>query len=202
MRGQDGVRLATAREGGFTLLEILVVLMVFSLVMVALEQGVRAVTIAFELQRRSLGNRAELIAVDGLLRRLIDDAEPGWPQDDLVFSGRNGEFVLRGILPQSLGGKGDSMADFRFSVDANRRLILAWAPYRHVREARNDIHRAVLLNDIERIDCHYLTANGWKNEWFARGLPKLVKIRIIFPSGDERRWPDIVSAPHAWAIPG
>ncbi|MBO1325127.1 prepilin-type N-terminal cleavage/methylation domain-containing protein [Acetobacter sp. TBRC 12305] len=64
-------------QGGFTLLELLVALVVFSLVLLVLEQGFRAATMLFERQRSLLDGQAELGAFDRVLRGLIAQADPG-----------------------------------------------------------------------------------------------------------------------------
>lgn len=190
------------RESGFTLLEILVGLMVFSLILLALEKGTQTALMAFDRQRAAIGSQGELEAVDGFLRRLIAHADAGGIQGSFVFSGRPQGFVLRGILPLSLGGSNDAMADFRLGVDAFHRLTLSWTPYRHIRDDKISIHNNVILNKIDHIECHYLTGTQWAENWSGNGLPSLIKLRFVFPSGDARHWPDIVAAPLLAQTPG
>ena len=59
---------------------------------------------------------------------------------------------------------------------------------------------------VERIEASYWKSGpqpGWVRTWDGRGLPALIRVRLIFPASDPRRWPDIVVAPmRASATPG
>ncbi|CAP54428.1 PulJ/GspJ family protein [Gluconacetobacter diazotrophicus] len=194
-------------QQGFTLVEILVALVVFSLVLLALERGFQAATLVFERQRGLLAAQAELGAVDRFLRALVQYADAGGARTGPVFVGRAHGFVLRGPLPQALGVPGGTehlgqRADFRLSVDGGHRLVLAWVPYRHVTETTPPPRQEVLLTGVQDIGCDYYSAGHWDSGWYGNGLPVLVRIRIVFPAGDRRRWPDIVAAPVTEPAPG
>ncbi len=191
-----------AGQQGFTLVEILIALVVFSLVLVALERGFQAATMIFERQRGMLASQAELGAVDQFLRNLVVHANGGNAREDQVFFGRPHGFVLRGPSPLALGGTEGSSADFRLSVDDQHRLTIVWMAYRHVTDAARPAHQEVLLKGIQTIDCDYFADGKWENSWYSSGLPALVRIRILFPDGDRRHWPDIVAAPATEPMPG
>jgi general secretion pathway protein J len=65
-----------------------------------------------------------------------------------------------------------------------RRLVL--------REASG--RETVLLEDIDRLELAYWRG-AWVTRWEAAALPQLVRVRIVFPHGDPRHWPDILVAP-------
>jgi general secretion pathway protein J len=198
---------------GFTLVEILVSLVVFSLVLLALERGFQAATLVFERQRGLLAAQAELGALDRFLRGVIQYADAGGARSGPVFVGRAHGFALRGPLPQALAeapahardpapGSDTTVADMRLSVDGGHRLVLLWTAYRHVTEASPPPRQEVLLSGVQDIDCSYYSAGHWNDGWYGNGLPALVRVRIVFPAGDRRRWPDIVAAPLTEPMPG
>ncbi|GBQ89355.1 hypothetical protein AA13595_2622 [Gluconacetobacter johannae DSM 13595] len=188
-------------QQGFTLVEILISLVVFSLVLLALERGFQAATMVFERQRGMLAAQAELGAVDRFLRHLVEDANNGGARDGPVFVGRAHGFALRGRLPLALGAD-TPLADIRLSVDDRHRLTVVWAPYRHVVEPAPPTRQDILLDGVRGIDCDYFSGGKWDNGWYGNGLPELVRIRILFPDDDRRHWPDIVAAPMTEPMPG
>jgi len=83
-------------------------------------------------------------------------------------------------------------------VDADHRLILLWRPYlRATRLRPMPAPRSTeLLRGVSRISMFYWEPTGhWTNTWRATDLPALVRVRLSFPDGDSRHWPDIVAAP-------
>ncbi|RJF87948.1 hypothetical protein D3874_13720 [Oleomonas cavernae] len=61
----------------------------------------------------------------------------------------------------------------------------------------------VLLRGVQGLDIAYLpageaTAGVWTDRWFKEpALPALVKLRVRFPPGDQRWWPDLLVHPMA-----
>ncbi|GBR02834.1 hypothetical protein GLI01_06410 [Gluconacetobacter liquefaciens] len=183
------------RQAGFTLLEILIALVVFSLVLLVLQQGFRTATMLFERQHGLLASQAELGAVDRLLRGLVTRADPGAGREGPLFVGQSHGLVLRGTLPIPLSGQPDIEADIRLSVDDRHRLLLIWLPYRHVIAPPAQERQQTLLTNVADLECTYFSNGHWNTTWEADRLPILVRIRIRFPDGDPRRWPDIVASP-------
>ncbi|GAA4477721.1 prepilin-type N-terminal cleavage/methylation domain-containing protein [Gluconacetobacter asukensis] len=189
------------RQAGFTLLEILIALVVFSLVLLVLQQGFQTATMLFERQHGMLASQAELGAVDRLLRGLITRADPGAGREGPLFVGQAHGLVLRGALPMALGNQPDAQADIRLSVDSSHRLLLIWIPYRHVIESAAGERQQTLLTNVTDLDCSYFSNGHWNTTWDGDHLPALVRIRIRFPDGDPRHWPDIVAAPFLDPMP-
>jgi hypothetical protein len=38
-------------------------------------------------------------------------------------------------------------------------------------------------------------AAAWQTEWDGPAPPELIRIRLVFPKIDKRRWPDLIAAP-------
>jgi len=209
-------------EGGFTLLELLVALVVFSLVLLALREGFDAATRIFERQRVSLSRQDDLDAVDRLLRQILAHADPGSGRDGPLFVGGSHGLAFRGILPRSLGVGSvahaslsmPERATMRISLDQAHDLVLIWSPYRHVTEPVPAPDTRILLHNVTGLDCHYYSAGHWSPTWYGNTLPELIKLRLVFADDrtsssdtmtgaetDGRHWPDIVIAPLLDALP-
>ena len=190
------------REAGFTLLEIVVALVVLGILLVTLTRGVQFGLAAYDRQDGMVATAGRLEAVDRTLRRLITLLDPGTPTDGDSVVGVHHALAFRAPLPpaaaaHATGVPADGLSDLRLSVDDRHRLVLAWLPHRHVLPTgpAPAPHETVLLDDVERIDIDYWGDNVWHQQWHAPRPPALIRIRIVFPDGDPRRWPDIVAAP-------
>ncbi len=194
-RGQVLQRNASpARDGGFTLLEIVVALVVLGILLVTLSRGTQFGLAAFDRQDRMIAVGGRLEAVDRTLRRLIVQLDPGTATDGATVVGARHVLVFRSRLPL---GEAGTPADLRLSVDDAHHLVLAWLPHRHVKAvgAAPAPHRETLLDDVDAINLDYWGDGTWHDQWKEVAPPSLIRIRIVFPDGDPRRWPDIVAAP-------
>jgi len=191
------------RQSGFTLLEILVALSVLGFILLGLGQGLRFGLTAWTTQTRTIAARDDLGAAERLLRNLIERIEPGAPDEPPMLRGLPGAMQFRTHLPLAADILQFRVADVSLGVDAAHRLVLRMMPNPHTiptRGERNVIEEP-LLAGVERIELSYWrsprrNAGGeWVRTWSEQDLPGLVRIRISFPSGDVRHWPDIVAAP-------
>lgn len=189
-------------DGGFTLLEILVALVVLGFLMLGLSQGTRYGLQALTAQGRLLEERAELDAVDRALRRLIERMDPGGPNQAPDIQGGRTTLAFTSELPAAAAGAA-GLADVALMLNGSR-LVLRWAPRINAERFAPPPApaEAELLRGVQQLDLAYWRratndnpASGWTDAWSEQALPELVRIRLVFPSGDRRRWPDIVAAP-------
>ena len=190
--------MTAGREDGFTLLEIIVALVVLGVLLVTLSQGVRFGFTALGHQERALRLGEGLQATDRTLRRLVEDADPGTERDGARLSGRAHAMAFTSTLP--IGDDGaPSLADIRLAVDGDGHLVLSWVPHLHAQRLQPAPapRVSVLLGHVAGLDLSYWSDSDrqWQRSWDATSLPGLVRIRIGFPEGDHRSWPDIVAAP-------
>jgi general secretion pathway protein J len=185
---------------GFTLLEVLVALVVFGFLMVGLSQGVRFGLAAWGRQERMLVQHGDLDAVDRVLRRVISQMDPGTRSDLPQVEGTQARFAFTSALPAIADGES---ADMMLAVDSAHRFSLLWTPHLHAkRMVPPPPPRAEpLLDRVQTVQFAYWRANpnggggSWVGGWEGKSLPALVRVRIVFPEGDRRHWPDIVAAP-------
>lgn len=196
-------------QAGFTLLEILVVVVVLGLLLVGLTQGVRAGLTMWEAQARRVGSTAELDAAARILRTLLSGIAPppaaglgvasGTPA---VPKGTATNLMFVGDLPTGLGTT--QRADITIELSEGR-LILRWTPHRHELIISPPPEPTVteLIRRVDRLDLAYwgspspAQAGGWQAQWDGPGIPELIRVRLVFGKDDHRRFPDLIAAPQS-----
>lgn len=190
-------------ENGFTLIEILVVLIVVGLLMATLAQGTQFGLRAWQSQAKMIAERGDLDAVDRSLRTMIERMSPGSYRNEApVLAGNTRSVAFRTELPMGAGALASREAEITIAVDAAHRLQLLWRPYyRHPVGPLAPPGQAVLLEGVDHIEIAYFQLGAgpeggtWLSAWNTSGLPKLIRIRILFDNVRRARWPDIVAAP-------
>ena len=192
---------------GFTLVELLVGLTLMALLSVLLFGGLRFGVRAWEAGGERIEQASRVEMVQNLLRRQISqarrlpqavDAGPVAP-----FVGEADSLVFIAPLPVHRGIGGSYL--FRLTqreTDGRSNLALAWHLYRPellTGGLAEPDEQATLLEDIVGIELAYYGANDqeqpmqWWDAWDgASGMPQLVRLRVEFPPGDRRRWPDLI----------
>lgn len=184
------------REAGFTLLELLVGLVVLGFILAGLSQGVRYGLRAADAQARLVDRSGELDSVDRALRRLLTEADPGRTRDGPALEGTEGRVGFVSVLPEAVTGFAGQQVDVALGVDAAHRLVLRWTPHLHAKRLGPvpAPREAEIMRGVERIELAYWK-DGWRATWGENTMPALVRLRVVFPAGDLRHWPDIVVAP-------
>ena len=183
-------------DAGFTLLEILVALVVLGFIMTGLAQGVRFGLRAWDTQTRIIDERGELDAVDRVVRRLVERMEPGRDREPARVQGTANSLAFTSELPIAAAAIA-RQADVAILVSGGR-LLLRWTPHSRVQRLGLPPPPAEekLLSGEDRVEFTYWGPDGvWTSAWTEKTLPALVRMRVVFPEGDRRRWPDIVAAP-------
>ena len=190
-------------QKGFTLLELLVMLVVLGLLMATLTQGVRLEMQSNVIESRMQAGTTDLEATARLLRELVAKASPGDPAAlDAVFLGTPHAASFITILPDGFGAVATHEAEVSIGVGAGHRLEFRWRPYYRRWITTPPPPRAMaLLDGVERLDLSFWQAGSgsapgqWVSAWAGRELPRLVRLRVVFAAGDQRHWPDIIAAP-------
>lgn len=183
------------RDGGFTLLEVLVALVVLGFLMAGLAGGVRLGMLAWGAQDRAIAAHGELDAVDRALRHLIEQADPGDPTHAAGVGGGATRLALVTRLPAA----SDRAVEAALLVESGQRLVLRWTPRRFGRPIGPPppAQQTELLGGVDAVQFAYWARSGeggWRSAWDNQDPPALIRIRLRFADAT-RRWPDIVAAP-------
>ncbi len=203
-------RPARHQDGGFTLLEILLALIVLGLLMVGLNQGVRTGLRMMATQTRQVGATADLDTTARVLRGLLTAVplspaaatNQGGGAFAISFNGTAEELSFVGDMPTGLGDT--RRADITVKLHDGR-LVILWAPHRHDQAAQSvSKTETELLRGVARLDLAYWgipspnAPLGWLERWDGPALPAVIRIRLGFAKSDPRRWPDMLVAPQLW----
>jgi general secretion pathway protein J len=201
------LRRVPGRQTGFTLLEILVVLVVLGFLVVGLTRGVRTGLTLWDAQTRRIGETGELDAGARVLRTLLSRI---WvPPPRLLdpeaahttgSAGQPDRLTFIGDLPTGLGTT--NRANITIEL-RDRRLVLLWTPHRHELSTAPPPEpiETELVSGVEHLDFAYWgspSANqpaGWQTQWDSFNVPELIRVRLRFAKGDRRHWPDLTAAP-------
>jgi len=171
-----------------------VALVVLGFVLAAVGQGVQFGLRATGLQTRQVAADSDIDAVDRVLRRLIEQADPGYGGDVPEFAGGLASLGLTTVLNESA-----ALVDAVLRVDGSR-LVLRYVPHLHaVRLGPPPIPAVeVLLDGVQRMEFAYWGAatpggaGSWLADWAQKDIPALVRIRLVMAPG-RPSWPDIVA---------
>jgi general secretion pathway protein J len=187
----------TPSSAGFTLLEILVALVVFGFVMVGLSQGVQFGLHARAVQAHTIDARSTLETTDRVLRNLIEQMDPGSTDRPMMVAGAEHRLGFATTLPNGTTGLNAQPIEANLLVDGAHRLLLRWTPRLHAvrfgqppRPTDSEI-----IDGVDHVDFAYWQPSGWVEHWSSSTLPRLVRIRIVFAKGDQRRWPEMIVTP-------
>ena len=204
-------RRGLVRQGGFTLLEMIVVVTVLGFLMIGLTHGVRTGLAIWEAQSRRVGETAELDAAARLLRSLLSGIAPsGLAASGLAPGGAGGvqlkgaaqNLAFVGDLPTGLGTT--QRADITLELSRGR-LVLSWTPHRHelTTATAPQPSQTELIGNVERLDLAYWGTPrggqeaGWQSEWDGPAIPELIRVRLVLGENDRRRFPDLIAAPQS-----
>jgi general secretion pathway protein J len=193
-------------EAGFTLVELLVALALFSLLCALLFGNVRLGMRAWRFGAVHAEQVDHTMVVQGVLRRIIEEAYPlflagGSPHPHVDFNGRHTSLDFLSSAPIAAGAG----PRYRFLVTADKvggktDLVMRARP--ELASSEDASTQTVLFANIERLEFSYFGATSsdgtsqWRDEWLQQAAaPRLVRVRAWFPTRDGRKWPDLIVTP-------
>jgi len=212
--GQTQATRIDAGEAGFTLVELLVGLALFSLLATLLFDNVRFGVKAWQLGSAHAEQFEHDLVAQDLLRRLIGNVYPMLVQDGvnqrLDFEGDKEAVSFLGQAPVVASGGGR----FRYKLQVERQhdrtdLVMSAAPELASLQGTAMARRTVLLSDIDGAEFSYFGDGEagqtlqWQDSWRQRvAMPRLMRLRVAFRAKDARAWPDLLIAPRITADVG
>ncbi len=190
------------KRAGFTLIEILLALLIFTIICGSLYFGIR---VGFKAIKQGRVNFEVFQELRVCLRELQRDLRSLFPKeiDDLEIFESSENFLsiicykVDGLYKisyyQEPGGLFRSVEKILFtqSIDNKRTIKLS------------KTHTAHLASLIKTIDFEYLNINNrWDSQWEAGNYPQAVKVTFYFAEeeGNKYKFQSVISVPAGWKI--
>ena len=205
-----------AAEHGFTLLELLIAITLLGLLMAALFAGLRLGARVWETADARLDASARLQIVQDFIRQRLGETLPleAVPPElaevgvsEPLFLGRAEAVRFASPLPENLGA-GIYLMELALAdsghADGSGNLLLRWRPLEPDQQTaeRVEPEERVLIENIEALELSYFGTvdpeqpPDWWQAWEGQPeLPRLIRLRVRFADGDERRWPELIVRP-------
>ncbi|HEY7298472.1 MAG TPA: prepilin-type N-terminal cleavage/methylation domain-containing protein [Xanthobacteraceae bacterium] len=195
-----------AGEAGFTLVELLVAVALLGLVSLTLFGSLRFGVAAWGRGTSHADQTAEILSIQNFLRRIIADAYPmflpdGQGRGHVDFNGMSQSLDFLAPTPVALGSGGRS----RFRVSLESRAAQSDVTVTTQPELSDDSSATVkksIVAGVRSVAFKYFGVTRsdkvaqWHEDWIRQAnLPGLLSIRIVFPEGDQRLWPELIVAP-------
>jgi general secretion pathway protein J len=188
------------RDGGFTLLEIIVAMVVLSMIVLGLGQATRFGMTSWQVQTKLANEAAQLERVDRVLRLLIGQACAPLATDDKPFSGEAHRLVFLTLVPNQPEAGITRRSQVAIGVNDRHQLVLRWTPHPNAALLTHDpppMQEIVLAEHMERLDFAYRQATtdggNWSKAWTDASVPALVQIHFV-RSAQYHKWPDMAVA--------
>ncbi|MEJ0037692.1 MAG: prepilin-type N-terminal cleavage/methylation domain-containing protein [Gammaproteobacteria bacterium] len=192
---------------GMTLIEVMVALAILSLLAAGMISAFRLGQRTFDRVTRIDRAHDDVTLVQQFLRTTIESTYPFEPEPGKRAEATGLEGTTTRVLVTAPGSAaGVDSGNRRFVLDVVRQAdgsesLTLTAEVDRNGSRDSDSHHVrteTLIPRIESAEWSYLDTtegNNWLAHWTERRAPALVRLRVQFPRGDLRRWPDLVVAP-------
>lgn len=196
-------------ERGFTLIEVLVGLALTGMAAAMLLSGLHFAGMAALRLRGESGGADQVVSAQRLLRATLTRLKPITDPRAMAPTVRmEGEGTRVRFFAAPLDRDApDALHQYQLERTSDGRLILFDAGMRRIDVRREGMRvegwSATLLADrVTRLSLRYFGvpptggAPAWQDRWWGRGQPpQLIAVRVDFPPGDARIWPDLMVRP-------
>lgn len=202
---------------GMTLIEAMVALVLLSLLSMGIVTSFRIGERTYRQVTSLETADQDVVTAQHFLRQILESTYPfRQPSGSRVVAfgleGSATELTVTAPMPQSSGDRGHYRYELVVETDArgSKNLLVRWVLDRNGTLAVSSLssggesHEEVLLAGIGSLEWAYLgpdsSASAAFNEerrWFSiwsgnKTPPFLVRLRVTFPDGDRRRWPELL----------
>jgi prepilin-type N-terminal cleavage/methylation domain-containing protein len=178
--------MSATRQNGFTVLELLIVIIIFSMITLLLANGQSFALRAWGTQERQLQVQGDVGAVQNAIRQLLVSGRG--------FQGDDQSLHWAGTLPQGLNRAG--LFDITLKLDGTE-LMVSWQPHFNGPMPKADPEKASLTGDVQGLKLlYYVQPDQGPGQW-AETLPKdkkAVLIQVVARLA-QGRWPPLIVAP-------
>jgi prepilin-type N-terminal cleavage/methylation domain-containing protein len=190
-------------EAGFTLLEILIVLVLLGLLAAVLSGALYLGVSARARIDKAANDQADLAAFQRIVTNQLSRTYPDWikvgPNQAIDFTGGPDHLAF---LAPALMAQGQGLAEYSLSVaDRNGQNVLLLSSTLSASGAP-PAWQTSFASGLAGIKFAYFGpprdggSATWQNDWVMRTIPpELISIAVTFPRGDRRAWPVFVIHP-------
>jgi general secretion pathway protein J len=198
-------RYSASSTAGFSLVELLASLAVLAMLSLMVLAGIGGRSVAWT---RMDADSARGETIEAVQATLYDRLQHVWPvtlynmaQPGPDFVGEATHLNMLATPPDARGA--GPLRRYQLALDAGGDLVLDSLSDISL-DQRHWSDRQVLLHGVRALDLAYFgqalktPAPGWRSSWEQQAvMPSLIRIRLSFPAGDRRRWPDLIVHPMA-----
>jgi len=192
-------------DAGYSLVEMLAALVVLGSIFLLIVSGIGTTHRVWERSDARLGSVETVVEAQNVLRTRLEHA---YPQSRFDASAPYVDFRgeadrLDFLSPASGNGGRQALRRYDVALTSAGELVLESVSDVAAQSAKSS-DRAVLLRAVEGLSLLYYGSpasggvNEWQPRWVSRSrLPGLILIRLQFPPGDSRIWPELIVHPSA-----
>lgn len=177
------MRSVRSAPAGFTLLEILVVLLIFAMVQTVLWAGLHAGLQGWKQQGEEEHALDDFQTIERVLRFFLSNAEAGDDEHNAFFHGTETSLDFISTMPDPETGQRRFVRVGVF-VTAGHQLALNWQNWTWARplKANAAVHQEILSDSVKSLSLSYYDAEtdqpGWQEGWSDGPAPALVRIQV------------------------
>jgi general secretion pathway protein J len=208
-------RIRWRSSAGFTLVEFLVALLLFSFLSMALFGSVRVGAATWTRATSHADESGHGLQAQDLLRYLIGNAYPHFVADNphsghIDFVGSESSMSFLSTAPMALGKGGRSRVKLQVERHGELAdLLIESRPELVIAKDTEEKARKPVLSGASAVTFSYFGTTqpsrppAWQNDWSHRTeLPRLVRIQVRFQGHEWRNWSDLTIAPRIAADVG
>ena len=205
---------------GMTLIEVMVALVLLSLLSIGIVTSFRLGERAYQRVAAVETADQDVVTAQHFLRHILESTYPfRQPARSRVtafgLEGSATELMVTAPMPESSGDRGHYRYDLVLETDArgSKNLLVRWSLDRNGTLAQSSLnsggesHEETLLAGIDSLEWAYLGPGDsvsarfteeqrWLSGWSgSKNPPLLVRLRVSFPAGDRRHWPELLIDP-------
>lgn len=194
---------AVPRDRGFALVEALASLVIVAMVSLMLIEGIGTGRRVWERFDKSAGAADRLIGAQSLLRDRVGQLFPATAYDQtppyVDFDGTQNALAF--LAAPAMAERPAPLRRYRLFLAPSGDLVLTSVSDAAAAPDRRPVAE-VLLTGVGSMDIAYFggdaadPAPSWRESWRREPKPpQAVRIRLAFPPGDRRWWPDLIVRP-------
>jgi general secretion pathway protein J len=198
-----------ALQAGFSLVEMMVSLLILGMLATMLLSGVHTGRRVWQDVNTRAGNGDTFSSARMLMTQMLGQSFPSTRYDAsspyAYFTGNQTSIRFQGPA-NSMIQPGDIRDQYLFLSNKGKLLLASKSLYALDNSLPGQVRQTpqtlTLMENVQSLEIDYFGAAApdrklrWRTLWYGQpALPALVRIRLTFSAGDERRWPDLVIHP-------